>query len=97
MTEAGPAERGRAFGIDAFSLDDRLRLFPFAAAEKRTAYLWLLRALDHARANYVVLLHAGDARRSSRSWPPTSRSARAAGARRRARRAGRLAGAGPQL
>lgn len=38
----------------------RLRLFSFATAEKRTEYLWVLRAFDHARANYVVLLHAAD-------------------------------------
>jgi uncharacterized protein (TIGR02677 family) len=50
------------FGIDAFTLDDRLRLFHFAAAEKRHEYLWLLRAFDHARANYQVLMHASDAR-----------------------------------
>ncbi|HXZ76710.1 MAG TPA: hypothetical protein VEH31_38375, partial [Streptosporangiaceae bacterium] len=39
-----------AFGIDAFTVDDRLRLFHFAAAEKRHEYLWLLRAFDRARA-----------------------------------------------
>jgi uncharacterized protein (TIGR02677 family) len=53
---------GSAFGIDAFTLDDRLRLFHFAAAEKRHEYLWLLRAFDRARANYQVLLHGADAR-----------------------------------
>ncbi|WP_354530928.1 TIGR02677 family protein [Nakamurella sp. UYEF19] len=37
-----------------------MRLFSFTNAEKATAYLWTLRALDRARANYVVLLHAGD-------------------------------------
>jgi hypothetical protein len=67
---AGSAPSGRispgdgaedAFGIDAFSLDDRLRLFHFAAAEKRHEYLWLLRAFDRGRANYQVLLHASDA------------------------------------
>jgi len=51
-----------SFGIDAFTLDDRLRLFHFAAAEKRHEYLWLLRALDRARANYQVLVHASDIR-----------------------------------
>ena len=51
-----------AFGIDAFTLDDRLRLFHFAAAEKRHDYLWLLRAFDRSRANYQVLMHASDAR-----------------------------------
>jgi uncharacterized protein (TIGR02677 family) len=56
-TAAGEA----AFGIDAFTLDDRLRLFHFAAAEKRHEYLWLLRAFDRARANYQVLMHASDA------------------------------------
>ena len=40
--------------------DDRLRLFAFATAEKRSEYLWVLRAFDHARASYVVLLHAAD-------------------------------------
>lgn len=52
---------GGAFGIDAFTLDDRLRLFHFAAAEKRHEYLWLLRAFDRGRANYQMLLHASDA------------------------------------
>lgn len=51
-----------AFGIDAFTADDRLRLFHFAAADKRHDYLWLLRAFDRGRANYQVLLHASDAR-----------------------------------
>lgn len=51
-----------AFGIDAFTVDDRLRLFHFAAADKRHEYLWLLRALDRSRANYQVLMHASDAR-----------------------------------
>ncbi|MFD8527173.1 TIGR02677 family protein [Streptosporangium canum] len=51
-----------AFGIDAFTLDDRMRLFHFAAAEKRNEYLWLLRAFDRGRANYQVLLHASSAR-----------------------------------
>ncbi|WP_330131966.1 TIGR02677 family protein [Rhodococcus artemisiae] len=37
-----------------------MRLFSFATAEKRTHYLWVLRAFDHARGNYTVLLHAGD-------------------------------------
>jgi uncharacterized protein (TIGR02677 family) len=58
---AGEAAGG-AFGIDAFTLDDRLRLFHFAAAEKRHEYLWVLRAFDRARANYQVLMHASDAR-----------------------------------
>ncbi|MBV9446755.1 MAG: TIGR02677 family protein [Streptosporangiaceae bacterium] len=63
-TAAGPGEgtSADAFGIDAFTLDDRLRLFHFAAAEKRHEYLWLLRAFDRARANYHVLMHASDAR-----------------------------------
>ncbi|MDN5857019.1 MAG: TIGR02677 family protein [Pseudonocardia sp.] len=49
-----------AFGIDAFALDDRLRLFHFTAADKRADYLRVLRAFDRARANYQVLLHATD-------------------------------------
>ncbi|MGH3281131.1 MAG: TIGR02677 family protein [Trebonia sp.] len=59
--EGAPAAPGGAFGIDAFTADDRLRLFHFAAAEKRHEYLWLLRAFDRARANYQVLMHASDA------------------------------------
>jgi uncharacterized protein (TIGR02677 family) len=59
---AGEAAGGGAFGIDAFTLDDRLRLFHFAAAEKRHEYLWVLRAFDRARANYQVLMHVSDAR-----------------------------------
>ena len=68
MTPASPEPSGPgdgaaagAFGIDAFTLDDRLRLFHFAAAEKRHEYLWLLRAFDRARANYQVLMHASEA------------------------------------
>lgn len=49
------------FGLDAFSLDDRLRLFSYATAESRLAYLWVLRAFDRARANYHVLLHTSEA------------------------------------
>jgi len=54
------ATDGVAFGIDAFALDDRMRLFHFLAADKRTTYLWLLRAFNRARANYQVLLHTDD-------------------------------------
>jgi hypothetical protein len=39
---------------------DRLGLFSFAVAEKRSEYLGVLRAFDTALANYVVLLHSGD-------------------------------------
>jgi uncharacterized protein (TIGR02677 family) len=60
LKEAPPSGDG-AFGIDAFTADDRLRLFHFAAAEKRHEYLWLLRAFDRARANYQVLMHLSDA------------------------------------
>lgn len=48
------------FGIDAFAVDDRLRLFHFTAADKRADYLRVLRAFERARANYQVLLHAND-------------------------------------
>ena len=51
---------GTAFGIDAFALDDRMRLFHFLAADKRLVYLWILRAFNRARANYQVLLHTPD-------------------------------------
>mgnify|MGYP002652423912 CR=1 FL=1 len=46
---------------DPLFVDDRLRLFSFATAEKRADYLAVLRVFDAARASYVVLLHAGDA------------------------------------
>jgi uncharacterized protein (TIGR02677 family) len=58
--EASAAPDG-AFGIDAFTAEDRLLLFHFAAAEKRHEYLRLLRAFDRARANYQVLMHVSDA------------------------------------
>jgi uncharacterized protein (TIGR02677 family) len=51
---------GTAFGLDAFSLDDRMRLFTYVTVDNRTAYLWLLRAFDRERANYHVLLHTTD-------------------------------------
>ncbi|MCX4092742.1 TIGR02677 family protein [Nocardia sp. alder85J] len=54
---AAVAGRGVAAAIDG---GDRLRLFSFTVAEKRGEYLWVLRAFDHARAAYVVLLHASD-------------------------------------
>lgn len=65
MNDSGPApDAGDAFAnrgeTDDFALGDRLRLFAFATAEKRIDYRWVLRAFDHARANYVVLLHAGE-------------------------------------
>lgn len=48
-------------GFDpGFTDFDRLRLFAFAAAEKSTTYLWVLRAMERSRANYVVLQHAAD-------------------------------------
>ncbi|WP_431897548.1 TIGR02677 family protein [Nonomuraea sp. bgisy101] len=66
LTDETPADDSpvetSSFGIDAFTLDDRMRLFHFAAAEKRSEYLWLLRAFDRGRANYQVLLHASSAR-----------------------------------
>ena len=74
----GRAE-GDAFGIDAFTLDDRMRLFHFAAAEKRHDYLWLLRAFDRGRANYQVLLHVADARELLAQLVEDSPTARAVG------------------
>ena len=75
-----PGDPSESFGVEAFTQDDRLRLFAFTSAEKSTLYLWALRAMEHARANYVVLLHAGDV------------AAALARAGRRARRPGRGAG-----
>lgn len=58
MSESGDGPRlGAAV---SFLQEDRLKLFAFTTAEKRTEYLWVLRAFDLARANYVVLLHAAD-------------------------------------
>ncbi|NLU84919.1 TIGR02677 family protein [Rhodococcus sp. HNM0569] len=37
-----------------------MRAFAFTTADKRLEYLWVLRAFDHARSNYTVLLHAGE-------------------------------------
>jgi uncharacterized protein (TIGR02677 family) len=54
------ADEPRAFGLDAFALDDRMRLFHFTAAEHWHAYLWLLRAFDRARSNYQVRLHTSE-------------------------------------
>lgn len=45
-----------AFGLDAVGLDDRMRLFSFITAPERHDYLWVLRAIDRARANYQVVL-----------------------------------------
>lgn len=50
-----------AFGLDAFGLDDRMRLFSYVTADNRLAYLWLLRAFDAARASYHVLMHTTEA------------------------------------
>lgn len=44
------------FGLDAVDLDDRMRLFSFVTADQRHEYLWILRAIDQARANYQVVL-----------------------------------------
>jgi len=49
-----------AFGLDAFGLDDRMRLFSHLAADNRFEYLWVLRAFDFARANYRVQLATDD-------------------------------------
>ncbi|NKY51701.1 TIGR02677 family protein [Nocardia vermiculata] len=53
----GPSPEGDGAAIEGA---DRLRLFSFATADKRTDYLWVLRAFDRARAAYVVLLHADE-------------------------------------
>lgn len=65
MSPATPAgsDEGAPYPVsvtDSTALDDRLRLLSFATAEKRLDYLRVLRAFDHARSGYVVLLHAGD-------------------------------------
>jgi uncharacterized protein (TIGR02677 family) len=49
-----------SFGLDDFSLDDRLRLFSYVNAENRLAYLWVLRAFEAARTSYQVVLHTSE-------------------------------------
>jgi len=56
VSESGAG--GPRVADDPVVRDERLRLFSFATADKRAEYLWVLRAFDHARANYIVLLHA---------------------------------------
>ncbi|MGY5060892.1 DUF2397 family protein [Streptomyces sp. 900105755] len=53
-------EQTDAFGIGVFTLADRLRLFSYATSPQRTDYLSVLRAVERARGNYVVLLHTSD-------------------------------------
>ena len=60
-------------GIDAAIAEERLRLFTFTTAEKRGEYLWVLRAFDHARAAYVVLLHASDVTETLTRFPDAPR------------------------
>jgi uncharacterized protein (TIGR02677 family) len=67
---AAVAGRGAAAAIDG---GDRLRLFSFTVAEKRADYLWVLRAFDHARAAYVVLLHASDVAETLTRFPEAPR------------------------
>jgi Protein of unknown function (DUF2397) len=51
---------GVGFGLDAFGLDDRMRLFWYVTAENRVAYLWVLRAFESARVDYHVLMHTDE-------------------------------------
>ena len=51
---------GVGFGLDAFGLDDRMRLFSYVTAENRLAYLWVLRAFESARVDYHVLMHTDE-------------------------------------
>jgi len=60
VTVSDSGDPGTVADVDFAAREDRLRLFSFTTAEKRTEYLWVLRAFDNARANYVVLLHAGE-------------------------------------
>lgn len=48
------------FGLDEFTLDDRLRLFSYVTADNRVSYVWILRAFEAARTSYHVLLHTTD-------------------------------------
>ncbi len=70
---AGVTGRAGVLGGGGAGADDRLRLFSFAVAEKRGEYLWVLRAFDHARAAYVVLLHASDVAETLTGFPDAPR------------------------
>jgi uncharacterized protein (TIGR02677 family) len=48
------------FGLDAFGLDDRMRLFGYVTADNRHTYRWLLRAIETARAGYQTVLATDD-------------------------------------
>ena len=66
-TDPNPVpDAGGPFGVESFEQDDRLRLFAFTTAERSRQYLWALRAMERSRANYVVLLHAGEVANSLR-------------------------------
>src|SRR5258708_39353957 len=65
----GDAAENAMFGIDAFTLDDRLRLFHFAAAAKRPEYLCPLRAFHRASAHHHEPRHAPAARQALRHAP----------------------------
>ena len=62
MTEQriGESAGGVTAGGAGYTDVDRLRLFAFTTAEKSTTYLWVLRAMERSRANYVVLQHAAE-------------------------------------
>ena len=53
---APPARAGAGFGLDAYGIDDRLRLFHFAAQPNRLTYLTILRGFARAKAAYRVRL-----------------------------------------
>jgi uncharacterized protein (TIGR02677 family) len=45
-----------SFGLNAHTVDDRLRLFSWATGQDRFLYLWILRVFDQARQSYQVRL-----------------------------------------
>lgn len=61
-TPQAPPRPDGAIGINAFTLEDRLRLFYLAAAEKSPRLLGVLSAVDLGRADHQMLLHEGQVR-----------------------------------
>ena len=49
-----------AFGLDAFAVSDRFRLFNFTHRDGYASYLWVLRAIDRLRAAHVAQAHTDD-------------------------------------
>ena len=64
---AEPGSPAGSFGLEAFTQDDRLRLFAFTNAEKASAYLWTLRAFERGPGQLPPRCIRSDDYRSERS------------------------------